>query len=89
MSKGLKCEPSFFEDINTVAIVEKYGHVRCKKVKVVVALHAPSVEVLTDVCYIQDHLQAYSCMRREMEIRRICPCRDYENEQSAICKNCL
>ena len=89
MSNGLICERTYFGDISTVALLEKHSKTQCKGVKRVLALHAPSVDARTTMCSLQDHMQAYSCSHKVKNVRRLCPCRNYEAEQTAICRNCL
>ena len=89
MSKGLVCERTFFNEINKQTIIEQYSKQTCPQTKLVYFLHAPSVDSLTKICYIQEHGQMFSCMHGEKGVKRLCPCRDYEIEQTAICKNCL
>ena len=102
MSQGLMCERSFFDQINSVPLLEKHGVATsgvpgCNVVKRVVVLHAPSVDLKAGVCYVQADIRAYSCMHKPggggvgdaYSVRRLCPCRDYEDGQTAICRNCL
>lgn len=93
LSKNLVCENSYFDVINTIPHIETfYGKQKCKNIKHVMALHAPSFDLVTDTCYLQTHGLLFSCMHQVVSnttIQRLCPCRDYEDEQTAICKNCL
>ena len=90
MSKGLLCERTYFDEVNKVNLIEKYGGgVKCSEVREEMVLHAPSFNVETGVCYVQLHQQLFSCMHSESGVRRLCPCRDYDQGQSAICRSCL
>ena len=89
MSKGLVCERTYFSEINSVSSLEMYANARCDHINVTDFAHAPSHNSPTNECYIQTHGQLFSCMHREKEVKRLCPCRDYEFEQTAICRNCL
>ena len=89
MAKGLVCERSYFDEINIALHIEKYSGVKCKKVKHLWALHAPSLQVITSTCYVQARRLIFSCMHKENGFQRLCPCRDYQHEQIAICKNCI
>lgn len=89
MLKGLVCEATYFDMINKTSILEVHGGVKCDNVSVEAVLHAPSVEVSTKTCYLQAHHLVFSCMHSEERLTRLCPCRNYEHEQSAICQGCL
>ena len=89
MSQGRLCERTFFEDVNSVAALEKYTGVRCGEVVRRMLLHAPSVHAETGTCHVQTHAQLFSCMHGERGIRRLCPCRDYEPGHSAVCNDCI
>ena len=89
MSKGLVCERTYFNEINTAMHINKHSKIKCVETISVLELHAPSMDALTKICYTQSHMQIFSCMHNEKRVQRLCPCRDYEFEQSAICKNCL
>ena len=65
------------------------GAVTCKDVKTLYFLDGPSYDPLSEICYLQAHVQLFSCMHEETNIKRLCPCRDFEKEQTALCKNCL
>ena len=65
------------------------GAVTCKAVKTLYFLHGPSYDSLSEICFLQAHVQLFSCMHEESNIKRLCPCRDFEKEQTALCKNCL
>ena len=94
LAKGLVCEPSYFDDINSISVMETHSGEKCKLIKSMKLLNAPSFDPTTKTCYLQNHGRFFSCMHREKDVkafrvRRLCPCRDYEVEQTAICKNCL
>ena len=89
MSKGLVCERTYFSDINSVYFIERYGKVKCKQIITVDYSHSPSFDPVMSVCYKQRDVQLFNCMNRDDNVQRLCPCRDYEFEQTAICKNCL
>ena len=61
----------------------------CTSLKKTAYLHPPSFDPVSNICYLQDHGQFYSCMHQDDKYRRLCPCRDYDLEQVALCKNCL
>ena len=65
------------------------GSVTYKAVKALYFLHGPSYDSLLEICYLQAHVQLFSCMDEQSNIKRLCPCRDIEKEQTALCKNCL
>ncbi|XP_065674852.1 alpha-1,6-mannosylglycoprotein 6-beta-N-acetylglucosaminyltransferase A-like isoform X2 [Hydra vulgaris] len=87
--KGLVCERTFFVDIDTKQSIERNGNLQCTKVSEVYALHAPSFDPITNICFVQSHGQLYSCMHEAENVKRLCPCRDFELEQVQLCKDCL
>lgn len=89
MNKGMVCEREFFDDINSKESIERLGGVQCESLRSIMILHAPSYDPLTKICYVQAHGQLFSCMHQEANMKRLCPCRDYIKEQSALCPNCI
>ena len=67
----------------------RIGKLTCELVETIDLLHGPSYDPISKVCYLQEHVQLFSCMHAADDVRRLCPCRDYEKEQTAICNNCL
>lgn len=89
MTKELFCEHTYFDKINSVETIEKYSGHKCTSVrKGEFDLHAPSYDSKLKTCYIKQGFM-FSCMHVEKDVNRICPCRNYENGQTAICKGCL
>ncbi|XP_057292229.1 alpha-1,6-mannosylglycoprotein 6-beta-N-acetylglucosaminyltransferase A-like [Hydractinia symbiolongicarpus] len=89
MSKGMICERTYFDDINTRTVIERVGNVSCRSIRTVNFLHPPSFDPISNICFLQQHGQLFSCMYESNKFRRLCPCRDYELEQSSICSDCL
>lgn len=88
MKHGLVCERTYFDLTNNHTVFREHK-IDCVKTKTLIILHAPSYKTNPNICYLQAHAQVFSCMHAEKGITRVCPCRDYEKEQSAICKGCL
>ncbi|CAH3025887.1 unnamed protein product [Porites evermanni] len=84
---GFLCEPSFFNHINSVEEFEKFG-VDCDKQTKENRLDAPSYAPADKACTLQGMSLLFSCVSKDPERRRLCPCRDYQEEQVAFCKNC-
>ena len=75
--------------INSLLTYCRIGGISCRKVETNSLLHAPSYHPESNLCHLQAHVQLFSCMNEESSIQRLCPCRDYEKDQIAICQNCL
>ncbi|XP_073232226.1 alpha-1,6-mannosylglycoprotein 6-beta-N-acetylglucosaminyltransferase A-like [Porites lutea] len=84
---GFLCEPSFFNYINSVEKFEKFG-ITCDKQTKENRLHAPSHAPADKACTLQAMSLLFSCVSKDPERMRLCPCRDYQDEQVAFCKNC-
>lgn len=89
MQKGLVCEPTYFDLLNDLDTIERHSNLNCAVHRRKMVLHAPSIDAVTQECYVQAYERLFSCMSVRERIVRICPCRDYETEQTAICRNCL
>ena len=48
----------------------------------------PSYNPSDQTCTIQAMSLLFSCVAKDSALRRLCPCRDYQPEQVAFCKNC-
>ncbi|XP_066929293.1 alpha-1,6-mannosylglycoprotein 6-beta-N-acetylglucosaminyltransferase A-like isoform X2 [Clytia hemisphaerica] len=86
---GLVCEKSYFDELNVASEIEKFVNLKCSKIDMVFNLHAPSFDDTNQVCYLQKNTQFFSCSHRAHKQRQICPCRDFEKEQYALCNDCL
>ncbi|XP_068751792.1 alpha-1,6-mannosylglycoprotein 6-beta-N-acetylglucosaminyltransferase A-like [Montipora capricornis] len=83
----LLCESSYFVDINDVDNLEKLG-VKCGSVQSEKSLMAPSYNPSTQSCTLQSHPLLFSCVRGDPGVKRLCPCRDFQSQQVAFCKQC-
>eukprot|EP00794_Sanderia_malayensis_P019253 gene19253-21181_t len=86
--RGKICEPTYFSDVNSVNSFARVG-LACSKVKNESKLYHPSYDPLTRICYMQDHYLYFSCVAEKSNFRRICPCRDFQKGQTALCNTCL
>ncbi|KAJ7378518.1 Alpha-1,6-mannosylglycoprotein 6-beta-N-acetylglucosaminyltransferase A [Desmophyllum pertusum] len=84
---GLLCESTFFVDINSADDLEKTG-VKCESVNTVESLLAPSYDTSTHVCTLQKQPLLFSCVAKGPQLKRLCPCRDFQPQQVAFCKQC-
>ncbi|XP_044174948.1 alpha-1,6-mannosylglycoprotein 6-beta-N-acetylglucosaminyltransferase A-like isoform X1 [Acropora millepora] len=84
---GLLCEPSFFKHINTAERFKTFG-VHCEKSVKSENLHAPSYNPDNRSCTFQAISLLFSCVSTDEAHMRLCPCRDYQSGQVAICQNC-
>lgn len=52
------------------------------------SLHAPSYNPADQSCTFQAMPLLFSCVAKDPARMRLCPCRDYQPQQVAFCKNC-
>nr|XP_058948310.1 alpha-1,6-mannosylglycoprotein 6-beta-N-acetylglucosaminyltransferase A-like [Pocillopora verrucosa] len=81
------CEPTFFVDINRTEDLKKFG-MKCSAVETKESLLAPSYDVSTHMCTLQKQPILFTCVAKEPSARRLCPCRDFQTQQVAFCKQC-
>jgi len=86
-TSGLLCEPSYFVDVNDVKHIEKFG-VKCGSVNSEQSLLAPCYSTTTQACTLQSHALLFSCVKKAPDLRRLCPCRDFQAQQVALCTQC-
>ncbi|KAK2568503.1 hypothetical protein P5673_007563 [Acropora cervicornis] len=79
--------PAFFNHINSAKEFERIG-ISCSRHQRVEALVEPSYDPSDGSCSTQAMSLLYSCMAKEPTRMRLCPCRDYQPQQVALCKNC-
>ena len=63
--------------------------ISCMHKRAVEQLHAPSYDPVTKTCLIQDHVLLFSCAHENVNYQRLCPCRDFQRGQTALCQGCL
>ena len=68
-------------------VLPRFG-VDCDKQTKENRLHAPSHAPADKACTLQAMSLLFSCVSKDPERMRLCPCRDYQDEQVAFCKNC-
>ncbi|EMP34748.1 Alpha-1,6-mannosylglycoprotein 6-beta-N-acetylglucosaminyltransferase A, partial [Chelonia mydas] len=84
----LICEPSFFQHLNKDKDLLKYN-VECQTVESANDIVVPSFDESKKHCIFQGDLLLFSCAGSHPNHKRICPCRDYNKGQVALCKDCL
>ncbi|KAL9979523.1 hypothetical protein ACROYT_G017198 [Oculina patagonica] len=84
---GFLCEPSFFNYINSAKEFKKFG-ISCEKQVKEQSLYAPSYTPADQSCTFQEMTLLYSCVAKDPTRMRLCPCRDYQPQQVAFCRNC-
>lgn len=86
-SKDLICEPSHFLEINSQAAMNNASGL-CHTVNRSSNIYYPSINVERRECIIQEDEALFSCVGGRDPLRRLCPCRNYIPEQSALCIGC-
>lgn len=84
---GLLCESSYFVDINTVEHLEKFG-AKCGSALREQSLMAPCYNLSKQSCTLQSQPLLFNCVRKDPNLKRLCPCRDFQSQQVAFCKQC-
>ena len=88
---ALLCEPSYFDVINTAEILQKHASRDCNGTYSAdndVIYPAISTS-MTSQCVTQNDPLLFSCAGQNSRFVRLCPCRTFIQDQSAICKRCL
>jgi len=84
---GFLCEPSFFNYVNSAGHFKTFG-VTCENQIKEESLYAPSYTPADRSCTLQAMTLLFSCVAKDSSRMRLCPCRDYQPQQVAFCKNC-
>uniref|UniRef100_A0A4W3I3C3 alpha-1,6-mannosyl-glycoprotein 6-beta-N-acetylglucosaminyltransferase n=1 Tax=Callorhinchus milii TaxID=7868 RepID=A0A4W3I3C3_CALMI len=84
---ALICEPAFFYYINSIKTFSNLS-LTCNHTMTSVNHSFPAYKVTSNQCYLaNNHL--FSCAGSFAKYRRLCPCRNYREGQTAFCKECL
>lgn len=85
--KNLICEPSHFLRTNSQAVLKTYG-AACAAQKTLTDIFYPALDTKTNDCILQQEELLFSCVGRQDNLRRLCPCRNYVKGQTALCIGC-
>ena len=83
----LICEPSHFLRTNSQTVLKNYG-ASCAAKKTLTDIFYPALDTKTNDCILQQEELLFSCVGRQDNLRRLCPCRDYIKGQTALCVGC-
>ncbi|XP_042558795.1 alpha-1,6-mannosylglycoprotein 6-beta-N-acetylglucosaminyltransferase A [Clupea harengus] len=83
----LICEPSFFQHLNTVKDLARFG-VDCQTAESSGDTVVPAYSDVRRHCVLQADLLLFSCAGAHPSLKRVCPCRDYMKGQVALCQDC-
>lgn len=72
---------------NMFLISFRFG-VKCGSVNSEQSLLAPCYSTSTQACTLQSHALLFSCVKKAPDLRRLCPCRDFQAQQVALCTQC-
>ena len=86
-SKNLICDPSHFREINSRESLVSNG-ASCSKSKEITGILYPSLNVVTSECELEKEELLFSCVGEHNELQRLCPCRNYIKDQTALCQGC-
>ncbi|KAM4661847.1 alpha-1,6-mannosylglycoprotein 6-beta-N-acetylglucosaminyltransferase B isoform 1-T2 [Discoglossus pictus] len=85
--RNLVCEPTYFNIINSRSALEQLG-ARCDSTESVMSHLYPAVSPPVRECYLQREPLLFSCAGQSTKFRRLCPCRDFQPGQVALCRDC-
>ncbi|XP_076441339.1 alpha-1,6-mannosylglycoprotein 6-beta-N-acetylglucosaminyltransferase A-like [Babylonia areolata] len=86
-ARGSICEPGHFAEINTENILKNSSSL-CMKMGHSANIYYPAVDTDKEECILQDNEMLFSCVGGKDNFRRLCPCRNYIPQQSALCRGC-
>ncbi|KAJ8320432.1 hypothetical protein KUTeg_002019 [Tegillarca granosa] len=86
-SVNLICEPSHFREVNSVTVLKQKG-ATCNRERTQTDIYYPALDVDNKDCIIQHEEMLYSCVGAKINLRRLCPCRNYVKGQTALCQGC-
>ncbi|XP_031574836.1 alpha-1,6-mannosylglycoprotein 6-beta-N-acetylglucosaminyltransferase A-like [Actinia tenebrosa] len=85
--KGLLCESLFFNKINTKESFKEL-RIECDTRDDRGSLVMPAYISAEKSCVLQNHPLLFSCVASKAKHTRLCPCRDFQPQQVALCKKC-
>lgn len=85
--KNLICEPSHFLETNAHSVLMSHG-AACAANKTLVDIFYPALDTKTNDCILQQEELLFSCVGKQDNLRRLCPCRNYIKGQTALCVTC-
>jgi alpha-1,3(6)-mannosylglycoprotein beta-1,6-N-acetyl-glucosaminyltransferase len=80
------CEPSHFKRINSDSTL--MSHVGPCTAMYAEDIFFPAYHTIKKICVLQKQLLLFSCVGEHNEYARLCPCRDYQKGQMALCEQC-
>ncbi|KAK7112831.1 alpha-1,6-mannosylglycoprotein 6-beta-N-acetylglucosaminyltransferase A-like [Littorina saxatilis] len=86
-TKDFICEPSHFLELNSEGALRNATSI-CSGVGRSANIYYPSVNVDKGECTLQEDEMLFSCVGGRDNYRRLCPCRNYIPQQSALCLGC-
>ncbi|TNM85462.1 hypothetical protein fugu_007733 [Takifugu bimaculatus] len=87
-SAGFVCEPAHFSFINNKEALRRL-EVQCDMIDSEINHVLPAFSVLRRECGLQREPLLFSCAGYSPKYRRLCPCRDFQRGQVALCRDCL
>lgn len=89
LSKGMVCEPEFFNRINSRETLTENGFpCNVSRLEEIPSLIAPGFREEPRACIIQTQALLFSCTGTSPSAMRLCPCRKYKKGQVALCDGC-
>ncbi|XP_060599364.1 alpha-1,6-mannosylglycoprotein 6-beta-N-acetylglucosaminyltransferase A-like [Ruditapes philippinarum] len=85
--KNLICEPSHFLETNSHGALISHG-ASCAANKTLIDIFYPALDTKTNDCILQQEELLFSCVGKQVNLRRLCPCRNYIKGQTALCLTC-
>ncbi|XP_069036807.1 alpha-1,6-mannosylglycoprotein 6-beta-N-acetylglucosaminyltransferase B-like isoform X2 [Lepisosteus oculatus] len=85
---SLVCEPALFHLLNNATAFSRMG-ANCSGTSAEVNHLFPAYNQRRRRCFLQREKLLFSCAGSGSLYRRLCPCRNYQQGQVALCKGCL
>ncbi|MBN3322109.1 MGT5B acetylglucosaminyltransferase, partial [Atractosteus spatula] len=85
---SLVCEPALFHLLNNATAFSRMG-ANCSSTSAEVNHLFPAYNQRRRRCFLQREKLLFSCAGSGSLYRRLCPCRNYQQGQVALCKGCL
>ena len=86
---GRICEPSHFRLLNSVEALQQHLGITCHGHLLHNHILYPAYRADMGQCVLQSEPLLYSCVGEDAVFTRLCPCRTFIKEQTAICQNCF
>lgn len=89
LNKNLVCEGSYLQNINSKREIERIVGKSCAIETSIEDIYYPAFKEDTGQCILQKKQTLFSCVGEQNHLVRVCACRTYLKQQTALCQKCL